>query len=53
MNKAELEKLSEIALEQINSKRYSAEMEKDGITDILKMGIAFSGKKMKIKTQTF
>ena len=52
LNKAELEKLSETALEQINSKRYSAEMEKDGITNILKMGIAFSGKKMKIKTQT-
>lgn len=52
LNEVELEKLSEIALEQINSKRYSAEMEKDGITNILKMGIAFSGKKMKIKTQT-
>lgn len=52
LNEAELEKLSETALEQINSKRYSAEMEKDGITNILKMGIAFSGKKMKIKTQT-
>lgn len=52
LNEAELEKLSETALEQINSKRYSAEMEKDEITNILKMGIAFSGKKMKIKTQT-
>ena len=52
LNEAELEKLSETALEQINSKRYSAEMEKDGITNILKIGIAFSGKKMKIKTQT-
>ena len=52
LNEVELEKLSEIALEQINSKRYSAEMEKDGITNVLKMGIAFSGKKMKIKTQT-
>ena len=52
LNETELEKLSETALEQINSKRYSAEMEKDGITNILKMGIAFSGKKMKIKTQT-
>ena len=50
LNETELEKLSETALEQINSKRYSAEMEKDGITNILKMGIAFSGKKMKIKT---
>ena len=52
LNEAELEKLSETALEQINSNRYSTEMEKDGITNILKMGIAFSGKKMKIKTQT-
>lgn len=53
LNEAELEKLSETALEQINSNRYSTEMEKDGIINILKMGIAFSGKKMKIKTQTF
>ena len=53
LNEAELEKLSETALEQINSNRYSTEMEKDGITNILKMGIAFSGKKMEIKTQTF
>lgn len=52
LNEAELEKLSETALEQINFKRYSTEMEKDGITNILKMGIAFSGKKMKIKIQT-
>lgn len=52
LNEAELEKLSETALEQINSKRYSTEMKKDGITNILKMGFAFSGKKMKIKTQT-
>ena len=53
LNEAELEKLSETALKQINSNRYSTEMEKDGIINILKMGIAFSGKKMKIKTQTF
>ena len=44
-----LDALSDEALAQINDKRYDSEMLTDGITDILKLGIAFSGKKVKIK----
>lgn len=43
-----LEKLAQEALHQIDDKRYEVEMKKDGISNILKLGIAFSGKKVKI-----
>ena len=43
--------LAEKALTQINEKKYDAEMKEDGIYDILKFGIAFSGKKVCVKTQ--
>lgn len=46
-----LEVLAEEALAQIVDKRYDVEMRSDGIEHILKMGIAFSGKKVKIKTK--
>ncbi len=46
-----LEALSAEALEQIDDKRYDAELQNDGIEDILKLGIAFSGKKVRIKTK--
>ncbi len=39
------------ALDQINEKRYDAEMRGDGVENILKLGIAFSGKKVKIRTE--
>ena len=39
------------ALDQIDTKRYDSEMSELGITNILKLGIAFSGKKLKIKTE--
>ena len=39
------------ALIQIDEKRYDAEMKEDGIQDILKFGIAFSGKKVSVKTK--
>jgi hypothetical protein len=45
-----LEKLAEEALDQIDKKRYDAEMREDGIENILKLGIAFSGKTVSIKT---
>ena len=45
----ELEVLSAEALNQINDKRYDAEMHSDGVERILKLGIAFSGKNVKIK----
>lgn len=47
----ELEALAETALEQIENKRYDAEMCSDGVENILKLGIAFSGKKVKIKAE--
>jgi len=47
----ELEKLSTEALSQIDEKRYVLEMKEDGIADVIKLGIAFSGKKVVIKTK--
>ena len=46
-----LDTLSAEALDQINEKRYDAEMRGDGVENILKLGIAFSGKKVKIRTE--
>jgi hypothetical protein len=46
-----LENLAEEALTQIDEKRYDAEMREDGIENILKLGIAFSGKAVSIKTK--
>lgn len=43
--------LAEEALLQIDNMRYDSEMKKDGIDDILKFGIAFSGKKVRVKTR--
>lgn len=51
LNEEELKALSEEALNQINDKRYDTEMCNDGVGSILKLGIAFSGKKVKIKTE--
>ena len=47
----ELDSLSAEALDQINEKAYDTEMKAEGITDIIKFGIAFSGKKLKIRTE--
>ena len=46
-----LESLANDALEQIDRLRYDSEMKEDGITDILKFGIAFSGKRVSVKTK--
>ena len=43
--------LAEDALAQIDEMNYGAEMKEDGIDDILKLGIAFSGKKVSVKTK--
>ena len=53
LSEESLEALSAEALEQINEKRYDAEMRNDGIENILKLGIAFSGKKVKIKNEKY
>ena len=50
LEETELDSLAEQALQQIESKRYDTEMLNDGIGHVLKLGIAFSGKKVKIKT---
>ncbi|MCM1050145.1 MAG: ATP-binding protein [Clostridiales bacterium] len=47
----ELEMLSEEALNQIDEKRYDAEMRYEGIEEFCKLGIAFSGKNIKIKAK--
>ena len=45
----ELEKKAKEALLQIQEKRYDSEMQERGIQEIVKLGIAFYGKKVKIK----
>ena len=47
----ELLGLADEALAQIDENRYDAEMKADGVRDILKLGIAFSGKKVSVKTE--
>ena len=46
-----LELLAKEVLSQIDKNRYDLEIKEDGITDILKFGIAFSGKKIQIQTR--
>ena len=46
-----LDELAKEALNQIDQKRYDSEMTEMGIANILKRGIAFSGKKVKIRTE--
>ncbi len=46
-----LDALAEEALDQIDQKRYDSEMKAVGIKDIMKFGIAFSGKRVRIRTK--
>lgn len=46
-----LDLFADEALTQIDNMRYDSEMKKEGINDILKFGIAFSGKKVRVKTK--
>lgn len=48
-----LEKLAAEALGQIEEKKYDVEMRSNGVNDILKLGVAFSGKKVKIAERIF
>lgn len=52
LSEDKLLKLADEALAQIDENRYDAEMKVEGIRDILKFGIAFSGKKVSVKTKT-
>ena len=45
---AALKELANIALEQINDKKYDTEMQAKSVKKILKYGIAFSGKHVEI-----
>lgn len=45
-----LKKLAKEALNQIETQRYDAEMRQEGVTEVIKLGIAFSGKNVKIWT---
>lgn len=47
----QLDELAEAALEQIRGRKYQVDMEARGISTILKYGIAFSGKNVKIKAE--
>ena len=51
LNEKALDALSAEALEQIDDRRYYVEMEEKGIMNILKLGIAFSGKKVNIRAK--
>ena len=51
LEEAELEKLSIDALGQIDEKRYDLELKEEGIENIIKLGIAFSGKKVVINAK--
>ena len=46
-----LDKFAEEALSQIDEMGYDSELKEEGIYNILKMGIAFSGKKVSIKAK--
>lgn len=50
LDEKSLEMLSEKALAQIEEKRYDLEMRENGAKTIIKLGIAFSGKKIRIRT---
>ena len=51
LSEAALVSLAEEVLVQIDELRYDSELKEDGIADIIKFGIAFSGKKVCIKTK--
>ena len=44
----ELKALSKKALQQIDEKKYDTELREAGITDVIKYGVAFCGKKVEI-----
>ena len=46
-----MDKLSAEALRQIDEKRYEAEMRAVGIQETLKIGMAFRGKEIVVKTE--
>lgn len=51
-NNEQLDELAESALAQMGDRQYHVEMNVRGVKDILKYGIAFSGKKVSIRAKT-
>ena len=50
LGEKELEALSQNALSQIDNRQYDLELKDAGIENVMKLGIAFSGKKVIIKS---
>ena len=50
LKEEEMEQFAADALRQIEEKRYDAELIELGVTPIFKLGIAFSGKRVKVKS---
>lgn len=50
LDERELDKLADTALKQIEDNEYVIEMKDEGISEILKLGLAFSGKRVIIKS---
>ena len=44
----ELKKLSEVALKQINNRKYKTELTTKGVKNVFKYGVVLSGKKVRI-----
>ena len=51
LDEEELKSLAKDALLQIENKKYDFEMREEGIENILKLGIAFSGKRVNVRTE--
>lgn len=51
LGKDALDKLADEALAQISDRRYDVQMTRDGIKNILKIGIAFSGKSLCVESE--
>lgn len=49
LSEEQLSDLADDALDQMDEKRYDTEMKGEGVRDILKLGVAFSGKKVCVK----
>ncbi len=47
----QLEELAQIALQQINSRKYDTDLQTMKLTSVIKIGIAFSGKKARIAVE--
>ena len=49
-DESEMEAMADLALKQIEDNRYDTQMKADGITNIIKIGIAFYGKQATVKS---